>query len=265
MQITYLPLLRIQRDLYAMPRGTERFRAYIATMTDAETGDLALPLVAMNPMGKDHVPALLDQYLEQDADGLASAAVSMAASQALAAIETTAEAGVARTFRVALVMADDAKGGWTNRYCTEFTQRFESKAMFRRGWLVGLLWTSEAADAATACREALAALWRGVHIVGYGFARTLDEMMAQEGFAIARAGWEDPQLDADDLEYTRGVVTPYLEASDRATVMACLFGDAAARELGYPHRGISARAGLALALDDARRASAENVTSFTAR
>ena len=32
----------VQRSLYALPRGMERFREYIRTMTDAETGDLAL-------------------------------------------------------------------------------------------------------------------------------------------------------------------------------------------------------------------------------
>ena len=57
-----------------LPRGMERFREYIKTMTDAETGDLALPLVAMNPMGKDHVPALIDDYLALGAETIAEEA-----------------------------------------------------------------------------------------------------------------------------------------------------------------------------------------------
>ena len=71
MKLSFLPLLQIQRDLYAMPRGMERFREYIKTMTDAETGDLALPLVAMNPMGKDHIPALIDDYIALGAERIA--------------------------------------------------------------------------------------------------------------------------------------------------------------------------------------------------
>ena len=55
-----------------MPRGMERFREYIKTMTDAETGDLALPLVAMNPMGKDHIPALIDEYIALGAETIAA-------------------------------------------------------------------------------------------------------------------------------------------------------------------------------------------------
>ena len=75
MKLSFLPLLQIQRDLYAMPRGMERFREYIKTMTDAETGDLALPLVAMNPMGKDHIPALIDEYIALGAERIAQEAI----------------------------------------------------------------------------------------------------------------------------------------------------------------------------------------------
>ena len=62
MELRHEPLLQIQRDLYALPRGRERFEAYIATMTDADTGDMALPLMSMNPMGKDHIPEILDGW-----------------------------------------------------------------------------------------------------------------------------------------------------------------------------------------------------------
>lgn len=243
MTLEFVPLLRVQRDLYELPRSMERFRAYIATMVDPDTGDLALPLVAMNPMGKDHVPALLDDYLRLDADLSAAQSVSSAEGRL---------SDLPGAFKVSLVMADDAKGGWTNRYCTEFSQRFESTTLMKRGWLVGLLWTSEAASADVARSEALVAVYRAAHLVRQRAARTLDEMLTQEGFAMAMAGCTMPALDSDDLEYTREVVAAHRDAQDRATVMACLFGDPAAHALGYPAQGLTERAGLALALHDAR-------------
>jgi hypothetical protein len=243
MTFEFVPLLRVQRELYALPRSMERFRAYIATMTDADTGDLALPLVAMNPMAKDHVPALLDDYLRLDADVMAAQSLSIAAAQL---------ADVPGAFKVSLVMADDLKGGWTNRYCAEFSHRFESLTLMKRGWLVGLLWTSEAASLDAARSETLAAAFRAAHLLGRPAARTLDEMLTQEGFVMAMAGCTTPSLDPDDLEYTRDVIAAHRGAQDRATIMACLFGDAAARALGYSPQGLSERAGLALALHDGR-------------
>src|SRR6267142_1650963 len=100
MELEFVPLLNIQRDLYRLPRGMERFGAYLRTMVDANTGDLALPLVAMNPMGKDHVPALLDRLLELEADEVSEAAVAAAREQ------VTDEPG---RFKVGLVVADDLR------------------------------------------------------------------------------------------------------------------------------------------------------------
>ena len=240
MTLTFVPLLRVQRELYAMPRGMERFREYIRTMTDAETGDLALPLVAMNPMGKDHVPALIDDYLALGAEQIAEQAVQSVTAKFDA------------SYRVALVVSDDLKGGWTNRWASEFSHRIEYAAITKRGWLVGLLWTSDPASEQNVRDAVLTSIYRAEYLQTHAAPTTLGEMLDQEGYAMARAGCTTPQLDDDDLAYTRSVIKPHLGATDRATVIACLFGDPAAKALGYPPQGLSERAGLALALSTAR-------------
>ena len=117
MNLEYLPLMQVQRELYKLPRGYEWFREYLRTMIDANTGDLKLPLVAMNPMGKDHLPPFLDALIEMDADGEAAAT-----SEAQSSLQEAP--GV---FKVCLVVSDDLKGGWTNRYAAEFGHRFQEK------------------------------------------------------------------------------------------------------------------------------------------
>ena len=77
-------------------------------------------------------------------------------------------------------------------------------------------------------------------------------MLAQEGHVMAMAGCSEPSLDAADLDYTREVLQPHLQATDLPTLIPCLFGDPAAHALGYPPQGLSPRAGLALALSEAR-------------
>ena len=256
MQLTFVPLLRVQRELYAMPRGMERFREYIKTMTDAETGDLALPLVAMNPMGKDHVPALIDDYLALGAEEIADQAIAevwrAGASAPAAAATAKAVALQTKEYRVALVVSDDLKGGWTNRWASEYSHRIEGAAITKRGWLVGLLWTSEPASAQTVREAVLTSIHRADYLHSHAAPVTLGEMLDQEGYAMWRAGCTTPQLDDDDLAYTRSVIDPLRSARDRATVMACLFGDTAAKALGYLPHGLTERAGLALALSEAR-------------
>ena len=243
MKLSFLPLLTIQRDLYALPRGMERFREYIRTMTDPETGDLALPLVAMNPMGKDHVPALIDEYIALGAERIAAEATAEAV-----ALQTSP-----REFKVALVVSDDLKGGWTNRWASEYGHRIESQAFLKRGFITAILWTSEPASIARVREAVLTSIHRAEYLQTHSFPKTLGEMLDQEGYAMARAGCTSPALDEEDLAYTRAVVGAHLQATDRATVIACLFGDTAADALGYPPQGLSDRAGFALALHSANR------------
>src|SRR6266536_443763 len=101
MNLSYVPLLQIQRELQGLPRNLERFRQYVRTMCpDGATLELP-PLGLMNPMGKDHVTALLDALLALDADGIASRALADASAQA---------ANDSGDFKFALVVADDLMG-----------------------------------------------------------------------------------------------------------------------------------------------------------
>ena len=82
--------------------------------------------------------------------------------------------------------------------------------------------------------------------------KSLSRYLAQEGYVMAAAGCSGPDLDADDLAYTREVLAPWLDSDDMRTAIECLFGDAAGRTLGFTPRGLSPWAGLALAMHDAR-------------
>lgn len=238
MKLEYVPLLQVQRDLYSLPRGFERFEEYLRTMIDSETGDLSLPLAAMNPMGKEHLPLFLDSLLEMAADAEGARAAEEAER------ELSAEGG---DFRVCLVVCDDAKGGWTNHFTNEFDYRFRQKAYTKRGWIPGLLWTSEPYTPERIRREVSACCHRTAYVARHGEAETLGEMLAQEGHVLRQAGVLEPELDRDDLAYTKEVLTPHLDSREYPVWIAALFGDAAAKELGHSPLGLSDRAGLALA------------------
>jgi hypothetical protein len=244
MTVEYIPLLQVQRELYRIPRGKGRFRAYLRQLIDWDVEQMRLPLFALNPMGKDHVPTFLDALLAFDADHLAAEAVRK---------EEPVLGDVPGEYRVALVVADDRMGGWTNRFASEHTHRFESGRLYDRGWLIGILWTADIPSPRGTHEEVLTAVHRLAYVRQRGPARTLREKMAQEGHAMARAGCSTPALDAEDLAYSRAVIAPFLETADMRTAVECLYGDAAGRTLGFTPRGLSDRAGLAVALDDGRR------------
>lgn len=245
MRLKYVSLLQTQRDLYQWPRGFARFQEYLRKMIDASTGDLKLPLAAMNPMGKEHVPAFIAQLLAMNADAVAMDALEKARE------ELQNEPG---EYQVCAVVSDDLKGGWTNRYAAEFGYRFQQQAYYKRGWIASILWTSETYTPERIRAEVLASVFRAVYVRRNGLACTLGEMLAQEGYAMHAANATTPRLETEDFVYTREVLAPYLERADRPTLIAALFGDVAAQQLGYPSLGLAPHAGLALALAEARMA-----------
>ena len=139
MNLEYVPLLRVMRNLHSIPRGMKRFRHYLRMIFPPdENADQLIPLLAMNPMGKDHVTALLDAYLAMDADGIGARVTAEAAARL---------ADVPGNFKVGLVVADDLLGGGTNRYDCEFTLRFGPDHLrSRRGEVTGRL-SSRSRDA----------------------------------------------------------------------------------------------------------------------
>lgn len=244
MRLEYVPLLGMQRDLYRIPRSLDRFRAYTRMMGEDDGDDPRVaPLVALNPMAKAVVAELVEALIGMGAEELASEAVAEA---------TVGLVDVAGDYKIGLVVADDAGGGWTNRYASEYAWASGSPVALRRGWLAGVLWSSEPASARAVREAVLLPLYRSAYIQRHGPARMLREFMGQEGYAMAAAGCGSPTLDAEDLEYTRDLLEPYLEEALPRTVIECLYGDDAGRTLGFSPRGLSHRAGLALALHQAR-------------
>jgi hypothetical protein len=134
MKLEFVPMLGIQRELYRIPRGSGRFREYLQTMLDPVSGDLRLPLTMMNPMAKDHVPRYIDLLQAMGAEE----AAAMAVGDALAKLGE--EPG---QYRVGLVVADDAGGGWTHRAASELMHLQSELALEKRGWITPILWSSE--------------------------------------------------------------------------------------------------------------------------
>jgi hypothetical protein len=253
MNLEYVPLLRIQREIQGMPRNMERFEHYLRTIGAKDSATLELPtLLVMNPMGKEHVTRQLDELLAMDADAIAAEAVRAAAA------EVVKEPG---EFKIGLVIADDLLGGWTNRCDYEYTLRFppgpSKPAIAKRPrwlkhfWLHAVLWSSEP-PSEKGVREALrTSIFRTAYRNEHGYPRTLRDMLAQEGAVMARAGCTGPALEDVGLAATRAIIEPFLDATDKRTAIECLCGDEPASKLGFTPRGLKPWAGLALALHDA--------------
>ena len=238
MNLEYVPLLAKQRELSGLPSGAERFQEYLRTMIDPETSELRLGVSAMSPMSRDG-HRLLDALCALGADEIGA----RAAAEAGAAVAK--EPGA---FRVSLLVTDDASGGWSSRTTAELAHRRGEEELLERGWITGILWTSQTYGPAEIREEVLTSVFRAAHIAKRGPAKTLREILLQEGNAMRMAGARNPALEPQTLLATRQILLRLLDRDDMPTLVAALFGDPAAQELGFQPLGLRPRAGLALAL-----------------
>ena len=233
-----LALLRVQRELLDEPRGFARFAKYVQTMV-GEDGDLRLPLAGFNPMSKAHVADVLDRLLALDAEAVAVAAIAESVAR-LRGVQGLP--GLPR-YRCGLVVADDAAGGWTDRVLFEAKERFENRYAARHGLFAVTWWSSEVPGADRVRSQTAAAIYRAAWIAKHGQAKTLADMMRQEGMAARFARTEEEPVAAEVVERVRG----RLQSRHYPEQIACLYGDAAARSLGYDGVGVSEWGGLRFA------------------
>lgn len=251
MPFEYVPLLHRLEALYQMPRGMERFRTYLSTVLNTQGDDMDLiPLVSANPMAKEHALEYVQRLLAMDAETLAEETLP----------ETAKELSpLSEHLRVSLVVLDDSKGGWTNRYTTlkglwGLSAR-ELENTRRHGWVSVPCWTSEAPSPEGIRQQTRLHLYQAAWSYREPMPKTLREILTYEGQALVFAGvaqW----LDVEELAYTRAVLEPHLDSTHYPTLLVALEGDVAAESLGYEPLGLSPKAGLALAL---AKASAHEV------
>ena len=249
LQIDFVPVLGAQRALHDVPRGWDRFQQYLQTMTGGGD-DIILPLGLMNPMGKPHVAERLDELIALGAE-------EEAADAAFEARERLAH--VDDHIKVALVMADDAQGGWTDRHYSEILHRFKNKGELKRDWATVVMWSGESPPLQKIRSETLAAIYRALYQRRFGFPTTLEQMLRQEGLTGHFAEGDGPTLSAAEFSDLRTTIAPYRDSEDLALIFSCLYGDEAAERFGYRPLGLPSHAGYALARTEAEDTIPEQI------
>lgn len=248
MHINHIPLLQLQLELHEKPRNMERFHEYLRTIFGGDVSaenDIPqlVPLIAMNPMGRAHVNERLTQLLALGAEAIAATAVAEALQKL-----STMFADYQGDYQHGLVIIDDLGGGWSNRFVLE-TGRVAATKLDKYRWFSSGLLVSNVPSPELVRQNVLSGIFRTLYLDRHGAPQSLRQMMAQEGKVGVFAGIP-PQLDDDDLDYSRAVLRPYLDSTHYPTCMAALLGDEAARALGYPPLGLSGYAGIAVAIAD---------------
>lgn len=226
----------------------QRFQGYRSLML--ESRNEILPLGAFSPMGKKQ-SAYLDSLLELNAEAVATQAAECAANRL---------SNIPGNYRIILVVLDEAKNGWTQRFLTDAEWRFDEKydiVPSRQNlgvWITVQLWTDVKATMGYVAYETKASIFRAIHRSRLGCPANLEEMIVQEGRAAVFGG-KPSELSRDQLFEANKKVEPYAHCTDKGTCIAVLYGDKIAHTLGYTPLGFTDFFGFEAGLANAHLAS----------
>lgn len=225
-RFTLLPLLQIQRDLLDQDPGPDRFRTYLWHLL-GDQDEMKLPIQSFNPMSKDHVKATLDELLKMSAEDLLD--------DILEGVRDDQGQGHA-LLKTGLVVADDVKGGWTNRATIEIDRWTTFEKIIWHGFAPLLWWASDPMTPAEVDFRLRRQIYEVLRVIDGRRPRCLEDILELRSESSAFAGRE--LVGTDDWNRLLERLRPYLTARDTPTLVACLFGDDAAVALGYAPLGI---------------------------
>lgn len=220
-----LPVIDVMTSFYQLPLTPDRFQQYLKMLEGGKKGDLLFPISGFNPMAKGHVLDKLNELKAIGAEDVMKDAIKKINWKFAAQYKE-------KQFNVALNLSDDLRGGWTNRFTSDYDSKFRINGLFERNFCVPVFWSSEPVTKEIVRSRAMEYMLRTIYRIGHSTPVTLEEHFAQENFV------------ADEMEYLESVPTarsPWNEefynehknSAEYALIFNFLYGDAASESLSF--------------------------------
>jgi hypothetical protein len=229
MKFELLPVLDIMLDLYEKPRTVERFREYLQTLQGDTKGDLVVPIGGFNPMAKDHAIAKLQELKKLNAERIIE--------ETLFIINKETPKENPSTIKVAFNLADDLKGGWTNRYTTDYDSKFKLNALIKRNFCIPIFWTSEEFDQEIIIQRTKEYCYRILFWLSHDKPKTLENHIEQEIMVAKKTG--NKIAESLDMKLLNDFYEKHKSNSEWLTIFNFLYGDNAVASLGNMPLGIA--------------------------
>jgi hypothetical protein len=182
-------------------------------------GDLAMPISGFNPMAKPHLLEKLTELKAIQAETI----IKKTLFDLNPPLKSVPKAPV---FKVALNVLDDWKGGWTNRFTSDYDSKFKINALVKRQFCTPLFWSSEPYSVLLVQQRTLESAFRTIYWLKHGKPCTLKDHVEQEQFAAQKS---NVNFAKNSAFYAK-----YCESDSYHVIFNFLYGDKASESLGLP-------------------------------
>jgi hypothetical protein len=229
MRFELMPTIDTMIDLYGKPLTIERFNEYIKLLQGDTKGDLVFPISGFNPMAKEYLLGKLFELKKIDAEKIMAETLS----------ELNAENGVehADVFKVALNLSDDLKGGWTNRYTSDYDNKFRINALSARKFCISVFWSSEDYSAELIRERTLEYAYRTIYRQTNPRPLTLEQHLDQEKFVVAHVKYNS-LFSISDCKSIDNFYNSHKHSDNYSLIFNFFYGNKASASLSFPLFGL---------------------------
>jgi len=226
MEFTVLPVIDAMIELYGKPRTVERFQEYLKKLLGETKGDLAFPISGFNPMAKEHILEHLKELKKVGAEQIME--------DSLVDINKKFNGQFSnRIFKVALNLSDDLKGGWTNRFTSDYDSKFKMNGLLSRDFCTLLFWTSEKILPQEISRRTQEYVFRTIYWLISPKSVTLKEHVLQEIFVSRQTAFKIGE-DSKDFSTMHNFYLQHEDSADYSVIFNFFYGDKGSQSLGFP-------------------------------
>ncbi|MFC5048841.1 hypothetical protein [Aquimarina hainanensis] len=140
--------------------------------------------------------------------------------------------------QVALNIADDEKGGWTNRYTTDFDSKFNINALVTRNFCTPYFWSSEIYTKRLIEERTLEYVYRTLYWRLNGKPRSLEEHVQQERYVYKHTNSIRSLKEKNDDTFIKHFYHTHKKEESYHLLFNFFYGDDISSSLGYPTHGI---------------------------
>ena len=223
-----LPTVEIMLNLYKMPRSSLRFDSYLRALQGGTKGDLIMPIMNFNPMGREHVAQKLSELND------------LCTSDLLEEIFTSLEKMIIGfddlTIKVGINLSDDLMGGWTNRFTSDYDSKFRINALVQRQFCAPIFWTSEEISSALVKKRVTEYVLRYIYWLDNSKPSTLEQHLDQEIYVAGRMVNEE-KIDDSSFGELEEFYLRHVDEDNYQLIFNFFYGDAASESLGFGSYG----------------------------
>lgn len=246
MKFKLVPLLEKMEEFYLLPNNRKRFHDYLDILLDETKKDIALPIAAFNPMGKEIVLKKIRELIRIETEPLISELIDT--------VNSTLTGTIDRKINLAVNLVDDVGGAWSNRHTTDFSSKFSFESILKRNFCLPHFWTSEPFSKELVVRRTQEYMYRTRYRLENEKPETLREHIDQEVFVQNNLNLPiGIGLDEKPLRTTESLLKGNLDSMDHGFIFNFFYGDEACEKLGYKTYGFPKNSGFNYAIHLAKK------------